>query len=78
MGGTVPGLSNGNDAMTETHHPGTPKRTRVLWTEAEIQIVRDHWPSGGMRVVAAMLPSRTQDTIKQMAHKNGIKRTFKR
>lgn len=52
-------------------------RTYSRWTDDEIQILREHWPTGGMRAVAVKLPHRSCDTIKQMAFKNGIRKAKK-
>lgn len=63
--------------MARTSTPPKPKRTYSRWSDAEIQIVRDNWPAGGMNACAPLLPGRDPTIIKMMAHKNGIRRIFK-
>lgn len=44
-----------------------------LWTKEEIEILKEHYPSGGWKEVNKLLPTRTKSSIKGCAQKIGIK-----
>lgn len=48
--------------------PRTPR-----WTKAEITILREHYPQGGLKAVQPLLPDRTWRAIYIMANKLGLK-----
>lgn len=46
----------------------------VKWTDAEIAIVREHYPAGGYKACAPLLPGRSRGGIEQCAFREGATR----
>jgi hypothetical protein len=50
----------------------TPK----AWRTSEVRILEQHYPTGGAKRCAALLPNRSPQTIRQRAYALRIKREF--
>jgi hypothetical protein len=48
-------------------------KKQIQWTEDEIGIIKEHYPSGGIKQVMELLPHRTRGSIHHKAHRMGIK-----
>lgn len=51
----------------------TPEGRRS-WSQAELQILRDHYPAGGVPAARAVLPARSDRSIENKASRLGLKR----
>ena len=49
-----------------------PAEKRYFWTTTEVAIVKQHYPTGGAKACAPLLPRRTIRAIHQQARLNGI------
>jgi hypothetical protein len=49
-----------------------PSEKRYFWTIREVQIIKEHYPTGGVKACAPLLPNRTVKSIQQQARLNGI------
>lgn len=49
------------------------KVSAVRWTDAEIAILREHYPAGGVDACLPLLPGRSADAIRAAASRAGIK-----
>lgn len=56
--------------LSAPYVPG--KKHERFWTESELQVLRDHYPSKGMNFCLAKLPGRTKSGAHGMAHKLGL------
>lgn len=57
--------------------PREVKRTRYFWTNKEVELVRQLYPTGGLAACMAALPGRTASGIYQRAGILGLKRPHK-
>jgi hypothetical protein len=62
-----------NDAACETAAAATTRPWRH-WSEGDMQIIRDRYPSGGAEECLRLMPHRTRKTIYHKAHELGVKR----
>jgi len=51
---------------------------KVLWTEAEDDLLRQHYPGGGLEAVLPLLPDRSRSAIAQRVNRLGVYREFTR
>ena len=56
--------------LSERYVPG--RRSERFWSDPEIEILREHYPTGGAKACQARLPKRTITTIYQQANKLGL------
>ncbi len=54
--------------------PRLRPHTREMWTEADLEIVKEHFPTSSRRVMEELLPRHTWPAIKCTAQKQGVRK----